>query len=147
MSRSFLVLPIRDVFCSLRFCRCTCPAAMPNALSQREFLPGQVSWLLSRQNTEVERSGRCVQRGSHPPSQRFYIYDGTEKAAIMTRQFLYFLRKLWSCSLTGHMDPLLLSLITAAHMPTSFLTFLPGRKHCLWLSIRTNPFSAWYLLA
>ena len=82
-----------------------------------------------------------------PPTKSEMLHTWWHRGAcLVTRQFLYF-SKLWSCSLTGHMDLLLQCLITAAQMLTSFLTFLPGRKHCLWLSIRTNPFSAWYLLA
>lgn len=97
-------------------------------------------WTLNRTDREM-----CTTWFS-PPSQRCYIYDGTKEPAIVTRQFLCF-SKLGSYSLTGHMDLLPLCLITAAQLPTSFLTFLPGRKHCLWLSIRTNPFSACNLLA
>lgn len=146
MVTSFLIRPFRDVFCSFRFYRCACPAVMPNASSHQEFSPGQVSLLLSQgKNIKSDSQGdvgRCVQCSFSSPSQRCYIYDGVEEPTIATGQSLYF-GKLWSCSLTGHMDLLLLCLITAAQMSTSFLTFSPGRKNCLWLSIRTNPFSAW----
>ena len=58
MIKSFLILSFREALCSFRFRRCTRPAAMPNAASHQELLPGQASLLPSwRKNTASNPRG------------------------------------------------------------------------------------------
>lgn len=93
-----------------------------------------------REGRHVGLSGICALCGFRPPSQSSCVYDGSEEPAPPLQHTLSVLTN-WShgppAAMPHHCS-------SAAKVFSHLFT---GRKHCLWLSIRTNPFSAWYLLA
>ena len=102
------------------------------------YLAGDMAARL-REGGHVGLSGRCALCGFRPPRQSSCAYDA-QRSQPPLQHTLSVLTN-WSRgppAATPH--PCSSATKVFSHLST-------GRKHCLWLSIRTNPFSAGYLLA